>query len=71
MPLFNCTSELVWLALNRSLAIVESGMDRSVLDANQNFCQLIGYLQSTQRYCLEALGGLLPDSRKIQFGIIR
>lgn len=43
MQLFNSTSQLVWTALNRSLAIIEFGMDGVVLGANENFCRLMGY----------------------------
>ncbi|MDH4414800.1 MAG: PAS domain-containing methyl-accepting chemotaxis protein [Rhizobium sp.] len=43
MQLFNTTSQLVWTALNKSLAIIEFGMDGVVLGANENFCRLMGY----------------------------
>ncbi|WP_137136033.1 PAS domain-containing protein, partial [Rhizobium sp. FKY42] len=43
MHFFNSTSQLVWAALNKSLAIIEFGMDGVVLEANENFCRLMGY----------------------------
>lgn len=46
MHLFNSTSQLVWTALNKSLAIIEFGMDGVVLQANENFCRLMGYAPS-------------------------
>lgn len=43
MQIFNSTSQLVWTAVNKSLAIIEFGMDGVVLQANENFCGLMGY----------------------------
>lgn len=45
MQIFNSTSQLVWTAVNKSLAIIEFGMDGVVLQANENFCGLMGYKQ--------------------------
>lgn len=43
MQIFSSTSQLIWTALNKSLAIIEFGMDGLVLQANENFCGLMGY----------------------------
>ena len=43
MKLSNSTSQHLWTALNKSLASIEFGMDGVVLEANDNFCRLMGY----------------------------